>query len=97
MPFFDFVFCVGAAASALRVEAKHTFESVPFTFVLGTQFHGWLQKRTLAFIWLRASRIVAPLAKLAIFRCALGKETIRTRGASLQPVVPLTSTESCLR
>ena len=42
MPFFDFVFCVGAAVDALRVEAKHTFESVPFIFALGTQFRGWL-------------------------------------------------------
>ena len=42
MPFFDFVFCVGAAAGALRVEAKHTFESVPFIFGLGAQFRGWL-------------------------------------------------------
>ena len=39
MAFFDFAFCVGAAASALRVEAKHTFESVPFILVIGTQFH----------------------------------------------------------
>ena len=59
MPFFDFVFGVGAAVDALRVEAKHTFESVPFTFALGTQFHGWLQKSTLAFIWIVASWITA--------------------------------------
>ena len=78
MPFFDFVFCVGAAAGALRVEAKHTFESVPFIFVLGTQFHGWLQKSTRAFIWVFASWIVASLAKLTLLRCAVGEETSRT-------------------
>ena len=97
VPFFDILCCVFAAACALGVEAKHTFESVPFTFALGTHFHGWLQKRTLAFIWVVASWIVASLAKLAVLRCAVGEETGRTRGASFQPVVPLTSREGCLR
>ena len=39
MSFLDIFGCVFSAAGALRVKAKHTFESVPFIFVLGTQFH----------------------------------------------------------
>ena len=83
MPFFDFVFCVGAAVDAFRVEAKHTFESVPFIFGLRTQFHGWLQKSTLAFIWVVASWIVASLAKLAMLHRAAGKQASSTHGTSL--------------
>ena len=98
--FLDILVCEFSAAGALRVKAKHTFESVPFTFVLGTQFHGWLQKRTLAFIWLRASWIVASLAKLALLHRAAGKQASSTHTTLLsfvKPVVPLTSSESCLR
>ena len=87
--FLDILVCEFSAAGALRVKAKHTFESVPFIFVLGTQCHGWLQKSTLASIWLCASWIVASLAKLAIFRCALGKETSRTHTTPLSVVMPV--------
>ena len=97
MSFFDIFGCVFSAAGALRVEAKDTFEGVPFTFALGTQFYGWLQKSTLAFIWVVASWIVASLAKLAIFRCALGKEASCTRSALLKPLSPLSSWEIFLR
>ena len=89
MPFFDVFFCVGAAAGALRVEAKHTFESVPFTFVLGTQFHGWLQKSTLACIWVFASWIVASLAKLALLHRAGGKHASSTHTTLLSFVMPV--------
>ena len=90
MPFFDVFLRVGAASGALRVEAKNTFESVPFIFVLGSQVYGRLHKSALAFIWVVASWIVASLAKLALLRCAVGKEASCTQSSSIaaMTVVP---------
>ena len=89
MSFLDILCCVFPAASALRVEAKHTFESVPLIFALGTQFHGWLQKSTLAFIWVVASWIVASLAKLALLHRAAGKQASSTHTTFLSFVKPV--------